>query len=153
MNARGLPIILIAEDDLGDRALIEEAFHEVSMPVDLRFVSNGAELLDYLHQHQPWRDVEIPDLIVLDLKMPYRSSEVLSEIKDDPRFKAIPVVVLSHSRADEDIADAYHRGANTYITKPTGYAELVDLLNGLCNYWFKLCALPEGPGRKPRPGP
>jgi two-component system, response regulator len=143
MHTRRLPILLIAEDDLGDRALIQQAFQASGTPVDLRFATNGEEFLDYVHQRPPWEKAEPPDLILLDLNMPRMSGrEALREIKTDPKLKSIPVVVLTTSTSPDDIAEAYWNGANTYIPKPDSLEKLADAVRILCEFWFKIGRVP-----------
>ena len=125
MNIRGLPIVLIAEDNLGDRLLLQEAFQAAKIRVDLRLVASGEEFLNYLYRRPPWSRAERPDLILLDLNMPRMNGrEALREIKANPDLKSIPVVVLTTSRSREDILDAYANGANTYLLKPGTFDEL-----------------------------
>jgi CheY-like chemotaxis protein len=147
---RGLPVILIAEDDLGDRVLLEQAFRATNFEADLRFTANGEEFLAYLRREPPWEDAERPDLILLDLNMPRMDGrEVLAEIKSDPKWRAVPVVVLTNSRAPEDVEIAYGRSANTYIVKPHSLDELTAILRALCEFWFKISIVP-GTARPPQ---
>jgi CheY-like chemotaxis protein len=154
VNKRGLPVILIAEDDIGDRVLLEQAFRATSFEADLRFTANGEEFLAYLRHEPPWEQAEPPDLILLDLNMPRMDGrEALQEIKRDPELRSLPVVVLTNSRAPEDIAVAYNSGANAYVPKPHSLDELTLILRALCEYWFKICALPGGKDQQgERPG-
>jgi CheY-like chemotaxis protein len=143
MNTRGLPIILIAEDDPGDRVLLQEAFQAAGTSVDLRLVAGGEEFLDYLYRRPPWQGAERPDLVLLDLNMPHPNGrEALREIKAHHELKSIPVVVLTTSRAPEDVLDAYASGANTYIQKPTSFDGLLNTVQAICEFWFKLCVVP-----------
>lgn len=143
MNARGLPIVLVAEDDPADRALLQEAFQAAGTSVDLRLIPSGDEFLDYLYCRAPYTTAERPDLILLDLNMPrIDGRELLRQIKAEQALKPIPVVVLTTSTAEEDIIDAYDSGANTYITKPSAFDDLVSIVRGLCDYWFRLCLVP-----------
>ncbi len=143
MNIRGLPIVLLAEDDLGDRLLLQEAFQVTDTKIDLRLVANGEEFLNYLYRRPPWNRAERPDLILLDLNMPRMNGlEALRNIKANPELKSIPVVVLTTSRSRDDISEAYANGANTYLFKPGSFDELVQAMRGLCEFWFKVCVLP-----------
>ena len=149
MNNRGLPIALIAEDNLSDRVVLQEAFEASGFPVDLRFVANGQEFLDYLYHRPPWSVTDSPDLILLDLNMSHNQSrDLLREVKSHPDLKRIPILVWTDSRDEEDIADAYGWGANTYIPKPAPSGEIVRTVRVLCEFWFKICALPGFPGWK-----
>jgi CheY-like chemotaxis protein len=125
VNQRGLPVILIAEDDLGDRVLLEQAFRATSFEADVRFTANGEEFLAYLRREPPWENAERPDLILLDLNMPRMDGrEVLREVKGNSAWKSIPVVVLINSRRPEDVEIAYECGANTYIVSRIRWTSL-----------------------------
>lgn len=149
MNNRGLPIALIAEDNLSDRILLQEAFEASGFAVDVRFVASGQEFLDYLYHRPPWVVTDPPDLILLDLNMSREASrDLLLEVKGHPVLKRIPVLVWTDSRSEEDVADAYGWGANTYIPKPFPDEEIIRTIHVLCEFWFKICALPGFPGWK-----
>ncbi len=138
--------ILMADDDAEDCLLAQDALSEAGQPHELRFVRDGEELLDYLlhrGEYTAGRDVPRPDLILLDLKMPRMDGrEVLQVIKSDPRLKRIPVVALTTSTAADDVGFSYDVGVNSYVTKPTTFRALVDLMNTLSKYWFELAELP-----------
>lgn len=144
MAARRLPIILIAEDDLGDRVLLQEAFEATGLALDLRFVADGEDLLGYLRHLPPWTTVETPDLILLDLCI---AREVLGEIKKDPEVRCIPVILLTKSQTQDDVADAYERGANTSIPKPLSADEMVHTVGVLGEFWLRVCTLPVKTGQ------
>jgi two-component system, response regulator len=137
---------LIAEDDPDDRFLIKEAFQESLLTNSLYFVQDGVELLDYLrHQGKFSNPFESPpaDLILLDLNMPRKDGrEALAEIKSDPRLRYIPVVVLTTSKAEEDIMRSYDIGAASYITKPVTFDGLVEAIKQLKQYWVQIVRLP-----------
>jgi CheY-like chemotaxis protein len=123
--------------------LLEQAFEAIGFRADLRFTANGEEFLAYLRRKPPWEEAERPDLILLDLNMPRMDGrEVLAEIKSDPKWRAVPVVVLTNSRAPEDVEIAYDRGANTYIAKPHSLDELTAIIRAVCEFWFKISLLP-----------
>ena len=150
MNQRGLPVILIAEDDLGDRVLLEQAFRTTGFEADLRFTADGEEFLAYLRREPPWEHAVRPDLILLDLNMPRMDGrEVLREVKRKSEWRAVPVVVLTNSRRPEDVEIAYERGANTYIAKPHSIDELARIVMALCEFWFRISMLP-GTARAPQ---
>jgi CheY-like chemotaxis protein len=139
-----LPVVLAAEDDESSRVLLQEAFNAAGVAVDLRLVENGRDLLGYLHGREPWVQARRPDLILLDLNMPrIDGREALAKIKGHPDLKHLPVVVLTASRAEQDIADAYALGANTYVPKPDSFDKLVSTVRALCEFWFQTCALPR----------
>jgi len=140
-------IILIADDDAEDRMLLKEALEENRLKNTMQFVENGEELLDYLHNRGKFSDKEkyqLPGLILLDLNMPKKDGrEALKEIKADPHLRLIPVVVLTTSKAEEDILKTYDLGVSSFITKPVTFASLVDMMKTLSDYWFELVELPK----------
>jgi CheY-like chemotaxis protein len=146
MSKYGKPItILMADDDVDDRRLTKEALLEGRLVNDLRFVENGEELLDYLRRQGKYATGEAPrpGLILLDLNMPRKDGRtVLKEIKSDPELRQIPVVVLTTSKADEDVFKSYDLGVNSYIVKPVTFEALVDILQTLEKYWFEIVELP-----------
>ena len=138
--------ILIAEDDEDDRLLAEDAILESGVGGDLRFVENGEELLDYLHRRGEFQDPASsprPNLILLDLNMPKKDGrEALSEIKRDPSLRRIPIVILTTSKAEEDVLKIYDLGGNSFVTKPVSFEGLVDMMTLLTRYWFDIVELP-----------
>lgn len=142
--------ILMADDNDEGRHLAHEALREGKLTHELRCVVNGQELLDYLHRRNRYAqcDAPRPGLILLDLNMPRPDGrEVLAEIKRDPELRQIPIVVLTSSRAQEDVFRSYDLGVNSYIVKPMTFDALVDLLRLLGQYWFELVELPPDPSR------
>jgi CheY-like chemotaxis protein len=146
MSHQRLPItILLADDDEEDRTMTEEALKESRLANDLRFVTDGEELIDYLHQRGSFTPSEAPTpgLILLDLNMPRKDGrEALAEIKADPHLRQIPVVVLTTSKAEEDIFRSYDLGVSSFITKPVTFDGLVAAMRVFSEYWFELVALP-----------
>lgn len=140
--------ILLADDDPDDRKLTREAFTENRLANDFHAVEDGEELLDYLHrrgQYESLRGDPLPGLILLDLNMPRKDGrEALKEIKADPDLRRIPVVVLTTSKAEEDIVRTYDLGVNSYVTKPVTFKSLVELIKILGCYWFEVVELPPG---------
>lgn len=138
--------ILIADDDADDRVMIEDAFRDSGLCNPLRFAADGEELMDYLHRRGQFADATaypMPGLILLDLNMPLKDGrEALREIKSDPTLRQTPVVVLTTSRAPEDIARSYQNGANAFITKPGGYLALLEMVQNLSRYWLHTVRLP-----------
>src|SRR5687767_11522 len=138
--------ILMADDDPDDRQLTKEAFEEARLANDLRFVEDGVELLDYLNRRGKYADPATsprPGLILLDLNMPKKDGrEALEEIKRDPKLKNIRVVVMTTSKAEEDILRTYDLGASSYVTKPVTFAALVDVIQTLGKYWLEIVELP-----------
>ncbi|HLF26002.1 MAG TPA: response regulator [Anaerolineae bacterium] len=146
-NGHGKPVrLLMAEDDPDDRALTQEAFEEARLGNGLDFVEDGEELLHYLRRtgkYTALRDAPLPGLILLDLNMPRKDGrEALKEIKADPGLRRIPVVVLTTSKAEEDILRTYDLGVNSFITKPVTFEALVNIVRSLTRYWFEIVELP-----------
>ncbi|MGB7442019.1 MAG: response regulator [Coleofasciculaceae cyanobacterium] len=139
--------ILMADDDPDDCMLAHEALGELHKSHDLRFVGDGEELLDYLYHRGKYTQRESaprPALILLDLNMPKKDGrEALKQIKSDPQLRNIPILVLTTSRAEEDIHHSYHLGANSFITKPVTFSSLVELMKTLSKYWFEIVELPQ----------
>ena len=139
--------ILMADDAPDDRQLTREAFEEAKLANDLRFVEDGVELLDYLHRRGKYADPNNsprPGIILLDLNMPRKDGrEALQELKQDPRFRAIRVIILTTSKAEEDILRTYNLSAASYITKPVTFEALVDVVKTLGKYWLEIVELPE----------
>jgi CheY-like chemotaxis protein len=147
MSKNGRPItILLADDDADDRMMAGEALAESRLANDLRLVEDGEELMDYLHRRGRYSDpadAPRPGLILLDLNMPRKDGrEALSEIKQDPELRKIPVVVLTTSQAEEDIYRTYDLGVNSFITKPVMFESLVNVMRTLGKYWFEIVELP-----------
>ncbi len=139
-------VILMADDDADDRLLADEAFKESRLINQLYFVEDGEELMDYLLNRGKYTDpaqAPKPGLILLDLNMPKKDGrEALKEIKSYPHLKRIPIVILTTSKAEEDVLRSYNFGANSYITKPVTFDELVKILLVLGEYWFEIVDLP-----------
>ncbi len=143
MNASTNPIlVLVADDDPEDRMLIEDAFEESRLSNALEFVEDGEELLDFLYQRNGYSDPGAsprPGLILLDLNMPRKDGrEALKEIKSDPDLRKIPIVVMTTSKAEEDILRTYDLGVNSFITKPVTFEGLVEVVKMLGKYWFQI---------------
>ncbi len=148
MRRQAKPVtILIADDDADDRMLLQDAFIENGLPNELRFVNDGEELLAYLRREGAYAAPEAspaPGLILLDLNMPRLDGrEALRLIKSDPRFQRIPVVVLTTSKAEEDILRTYDLGVSSFITKPVTFGGLIKIVQVLSAYWTGIVALPQ----------
>jgi CheY-like chemotaxis protein len=138
--------VLYADDDPEDRLLVKEAWEESRLANELHFVEDGEELLDYLYRrgkYESLADSPLPGMILLDLNMPRKDGrEALQQIKADPRLRMIPTVVLTTSKAEEDILRAYGLGVNSFIVKPVTFKSLVDLTLAFSKYWFEIVELP-----------
>lgn len=146
--------ILMADDDPDDRRLTKEAFEESHLMNDLRFVEDGEELLDYLNRRGKFTDPEqapFPAILLLDLNMPRKDGrEALEELKRDPRFRGIRVVIMTTSKAEEDVIRSYNLSAASYITKPVTFDRLVEVVRTLGKYWLEIVELPpNGNGVSP----
>jgi two-component system response regulator len=148
VNKHPKPItILLADDDPEDRELTREAFVESRLANDLRFVEDGVELMDYLRRRGRYADPASsprPGLILLDLNMPRKDGrEALAEIKGDAKLRNIRVVVLTTSKAEEDILRSYDLSAASYIMKPVTFEGLLDVVRTLGKYWLEIVELPD----------
>lgn len=144
--SRSIPIA-IAEDDADDRLLIQEAFEQCDLGNELMFAENGEELMALLSA-QPAGDGgavrrRYPGLILLDLNMPRMDGrETLRMLKGDPHLCRLPVVILTTSQADIDVTSSYGLGVNSFITKPSTFAKMVDTVSVIHRYWLESVALP-----------
>lgn len=138
--------ILMADDDADDRLLAKDALAESRLTNDLYFVADGQELMDYLNRQGEYENPSSsprPGVILLDLNMPRKDGfEALAEIRSDPDLRRIPVVILTTSKAEEDIYRGYDLGANSFVTKPITFDGLVDAMKALGQYWFEIVELP-----------
>lgn len=147
-KANGNPIvILMADDDADDRMLTRDALEESRVLNELRFVEDGEELMEYLTRKGKFAnavDSPRPGLILLDLNMPKKDGrEALKEIKSDPNLRRIPVVIMTTSKAEEDVFRSYDFGASSFITKPVTFDRLVELMRTLGEYWVEFVELPD----------
>lgn len=150
MTKPTVPItILLVDDDADDREMAREAFADSHLRNDLHCVETGEEMLSYLRREGAYADPAsspTPGLVLLDLNMPgIGGREALQRMKADPGLKHIPVIVMTTSKADEDILNSYQHGANSYITKPVTFAGLINVVKGLQRYWLQIVALPPDP--------
>jgi len=140
----GRPVeILLVEDNPGDVRLTQEALKESKVRNNMYVAPDGLEALAFLHREGQYADVRRPDLILLDLNLPRMDGrEVLAEIKEDPDLKRIPVVILTTSKADEDILRSYNLHANCYITKPVDLDQFITVVRSVEGFWFTIVKLP-----------
>ena len=140
----GRPIeILLVEDNPGDVRLTQEALKDAKVLNKLRVVSDGVEALAFLRRQGKYAHAVRPGLILLDLNLPKMDGrKVLAEIKEDPDLKRIPVVVLTISKADEDIIKTYELHANCYITKPVDLEQFMEVIKSIENFWLTVVKLP-----------
>ena len=147
MQRSGAPItILVADDDADDRMLIEDAFSESKLQNPLHFVEDGEQLLAYLKREGEYSDMNgqpYPGVILLDLNMPKMDGRTaLAKIKEDENICRIPVIILTTSKAEEDILRTYNLGVNSFITKPVTFDGLVQVVRSIGQYWIEIVALP-----------
>ena len=135
--------ILLVEDSPADVLITREAFAEFKIFNTLHVVEDGVEAMAFLNQDGKYASVPRPDLILLDLNLPRKNGrEVLAEIKNEPRLKNIPVVVLTTSHSESDVLEAYDQHANCYIVKPVGFDNFVEAVKTINQFWFSVVTLP-----------
>ncbi len=144
-------VILVAEDDAGDRILIGESLQATKICKRVQMVVDGEEAMDYLYHRGRYAVPAFaprPDLILLDLNMPrLGGTELLARLKADSERKGIPIVAFTTSGRDEDVSQCYEIGVNSYVQKPTDFDQFQLVLQTLEHYWLEVCRLP------PRPAP
>ena len=136
--------ILLVEDSPTDVLLAQEALENAKVLNHLHVVSDGVQAMQYLRRAAPFENAVRPDLVLLDLNMPRKDGrEVLAEIKADDDLKTIPVVVLTTSKAEEDILRAYGLHANCYVSKPVDFEQFTHVVRAIENFWFTIVSLPR----------
>lgn len=145
MNTQFSPIkILLVEDNPGDVRLTKEALRDSKIFNTLEVVEDGLEAMNFLHKKGKYRNVEIPDLILLDLDLPNMSGrEVLENIKTDLDLRMIPVVVLTVSQSEQDVLKSYDMQANAYVNKPVDLDQFIHVIKSIENFWFTIVKLPH----------
>ena len=137
--------ILLVEDNAGDVRLTREALKEGKVANSLTVAPDGVEALAILRREGRYKDEARPDLILLDLNLPRKDGrQVLAEIKEDPALRRIPVVVLTTSKAEEDILNTYDLHANCYISKPVDFEKFVTVIRTIDDFWLSVVRLPLG---------
>jgi len=140
----GKPIeILLVEDNAADVRLTREAFDDAKVLNNLNVVGDGVEAMAYMRREGKYGDATRPDLVLLDLNMPRKDGrEVLAEVKADPDLMRIPVVILTVSKAEEDVLKSYNLHANCYISKPVNLAQFLKVVESIENFWLTIVELP-----------
>jgi two-component system, chemotaxis family, response regulator Rcp1 len=140
----GRPVeILIVEDNDGDVRLAREGLNEWKLLNNLHVADDGVKALEFLRRSGKYADAPRPDLIMLDLNLPKKDGrQVLKEIKEDDDLKKIPVVILTTSKAEEDIVKSYSLHANCYVTKPLAIAQFITVVQAIESFWFTIVKLP-----------
>ena len=143
MAARPIEILLV-EDSKGDVGLIEEVFGEAKIRNNLHIAEDGEEAILFLNNKGQFLDAPRPDIILLDLNLPKKDGrEVLEEVKEDDNLKNIPIVVLTTSKAEEDILRSYNLHANAYITKPVNFDQFIKVVKSIEDFWLEIVKLPS----------
>src|ERR1700742_4558773 len=136
--------ILLVDDNEGDILLTREALDDARIINKISIASDGVEAISFLKKDPPYRDTEMPDLILLDINLPKMDgTEVLSIIKNDPELKRIPVIMLTTSSAEKDILASYDNHANCYITKPVDLERFMDVVRTIEDFWISIVKLPK----------
>jgi CheY-like chemotaxis protein len=135
--------VLLVEDNPADADLTRETLESSKLRLSVAVVTDGAQAVDFLHKRESFVDAPEPDLVILDLNLPKMDGrEVLEEIKLDPRLRRIPVVILTSSDAEQDIARSYDLGANCYVTKPLDLQAFQSIVHSVTDFWFTVVRLP-----------
>ena len=138
-------VLLAVEDNAGDARLIKECLKGAKEAVEFSVVENGLDAMAFLRQQGNYENAPRPDIVLLDLRLPIKNGRaVLAEIKQDPRLRRIPVVILTSSEADDDIAECYELGANGYVTKPMDLDSFARVVQSLADFWLGVAQLPRG---------
>ncbi|NIM49169.1 MAG: response regulator [Gemmatimonadales bacterium] len=136
--------ILLVEDNPGDIRLTEEAMKEGKMRNNLSVARDGVEAMAFLRREGEYADAPRPDVILLDLNLPKKDGRsVLAEIKADPTLRRIPVVILTSSKAEEDILNSYDLHANCYVTKPGDLEQFIEVVKSVEDFWVQIVKLPQ----------
>ncbi|MBI4511301.1 MAG: response regulator [Deltaproteobacteria bacterium] len=137
--------VLYVEDNPGDVRLTTEALREAKVVASFHVIADGLQALAYLKRQGKYRDATLPDVVLLDLKLPGMSGcEILAAMKADPALRSIPVVVLTSSRAEKDIAQSYALGASCYIVKPVDLDQFLFVVRSINEFWLEVVTLPGG---------
>jgi two-component system, chemotaxis family, response regulator Rcp1 len=135
--------ILMVEDNERDARLADEALKDSKIRNNLYHVEDGVEAMSFLRRDEGYADVPLPDLILLDLNLPRKDGrEVLAEIKEDPRLRLIPVVVMTSSEGERDLVRSYGLHANAYVVKPIGLDRFIEVIQGIKEFWLTIVRLP-----------
>ena len=137
--------ILLVEDNPGDSRLAKEALKESKLKNNLYVAEDGVEAMNFLYKKGKYSKMPRPDLVILDLNLPKKDGrEVLAEIKNDDNLKRIPVVILTISKAEEDILKTYNLHANCYVTKPLDLDQFMKVVRSIEDFWLTIVKLPNG---------
>lgn len=138
--------VLLVEDSLADARLILEVFRDENVNADISVVRDGEEAMNFLEKRNEFEKVDTPNLILLDLNLPKKDGrEVLTEIKRNPHLNGIPVIVLTTSQSEDDVAKCYKLQASCFVTKPIDLDKFVDVIRSLDEFWFSSVKFPPEP--------
>ncbi len=136
--------LLLAEDNEDDVFLIRQAFARAEVPIDMSIVGDGANAVRFLQQEPPFENAQRPQVVLMDINMPLKNGfEALAELKSDPDLCSIPIIMMTTSNREEDIALSYARGASSFITKPTTIEDLERVARYFWQYWTSIASLPH----------
>ncbi|WP_254762208.1 response regulator [Natrinema marinum] len=136
--------VLLVEPNPGDARLFSESFDDATIACDIRTVTDGEAALDFVHQRNDHADSPRPDMILLDFQLPgVTGADVLSELKSEPALRSIPVIVMTSSASEEDIARSYDLHANAYVQKPVGPDEFIRLGRSFEDFWLTFVRFPD----------
>ena len=143
-NPNGRPVeILLVEDNPGDVRLTREALKEAKVHNSLSVAGDGVEAMAFLHRQGSYATAPRPDIVLLDLNLPKKDGrEVLAEVKADPDLRRIPVVILTTSKAEEDILKTYDLHANCFVTKPVDFDQFIKVIQSIEGFWLTIVQLP-----------
>lgn len=144
MHNKGPIQILVAEDEETDAFFVQKAFEQADFENEVHLVKNGEEALDFLYKRNGHEDAPIPHIIFLDINMPLKGGhDALIEIKNSEKFRHIPVIMLSSSKAQEDVSKSYANCASAHVPKANGFPDMIDLVNCVQQFWFQRTVLPN----------
>lgn len=136
--------ILLVEDNPGDVRLTREAFADGEVETEIHVARNGEEALDFIYQRAGYADAVLPDIVLLDLNLPKRNGDaVLETIRGDADLSGLPVIILTSSDAEEDVARSYELSANAYLTKPVDPGEFSETIDAFVTFWLSSARLPR----------
>jgi CheY-like chemotaxis protein len=142
LSGRAIDVLLV-EDNPADVRLTEETLKESKVKINLNVAIDGQEATDFLHKNGRFTDAPRPDVILLDLNLPKKDGrQVLKEIKEDPKLKCIPIVIITSSKAEEDVVKTYDLHANCYVVKPINLEQFSKIVRTIEEFWFKIVKLP-----------
>jgi chemotaxis family two-component system response regulator Rcp1 len=140
--------VLLVEDNPGDVRLTKEALKDAKLKIHMHVVGDGMEAMAFLRKQGKYAASPRPDLVLLDLNLPKKDGrQVLAEIKEDPDLKRIPVVIITTSKAEEDVLKSYNLHANCYVTKPLDLDQFITVVQSIEQFWLTIVKLPNGQGK------